>query len=43
VLVSESGEQRGKTFRAKEIDSLVRVELPVGIELTNDSRRGVIK
>jgi len=32
-----------KTFRAKEIDSLVRVELPAGIELVNDPRSGSIE
>ena len=35
--------QRGKTFRAKEIDSLVRIELAAGIELINNPRRGAIE
>ncbi len=34
---------RRKTFRAKEIDSLVRVELAAGIELINNPRSGAIQ
>ena len=34
---------RRKTFRAKQIDSLVRIELAAGIELINNPRRGTIE
>src|SRR4029077_17738426 len=34
---------RRKTFRAKQIDSLVRIELAAGIELINNPRSGAIE